>query len=116
MKALLHAELIKLRTTRTFGAVVGSAALLSLLLVGLGAGLGVEKDPHALFTNNSITYVIVLLGAMLICALLGIIIERLAYKPVRKWYTGGGSCNPGGCSGGGSGSPDVSGSMMFGSR
>jgi len=30
----------------------------------LGASLGVEKDPHALFTNTSITYIIVLLGAI----------------------------------------------------
>ena len=64
MIALLHAELLKLRTTRTFAAVVGTAAVLSLILVGLGAGLGVEKDPHALFTNTSITYIIVLLGAI----------------------------------------------------
>jgi len=64
MKALLHAELLKLRTTRTFAAIVGTAALLSLVLVALGASLGVEKDPHALFTNNSITYIIVLLGAI----------------------------------------------------
>jgi ABC-2 type transport system permease protein len=64
MNALLHAELLKLRTTRTFAAVVGTAAALSLILVGLGAGLGVEKDPHALFTNTSITYIIVLLGAI----------------------------------------------------
>src|SRR5829696_5966745 len=47
MTALLHAELLKLRTTRTFAAI-----------------LGVEKDPRALFTNNSITYIIVLLGAI----------------------------------------------------
>jgi ABC-2 type transport system permease protein len=64
MTALLHAELLKLRTTRTFAAVVGTAALLSVVLVGLGAGLGVEKDPHNLFTNNSITYIIILLGAI----------------------------------------------------
>jgi ABC-2 type transport system permease protein len=64
MNALLHAELLKLRTTRTFGAVVGTAAALSLVLVALGAILGAEKDPHALFTNTSITYIIVLLGAI----------------------------------------------------
>src|SRR3954470_9290040 len=64
MTALLHAELLKLRTTRTFAAIVGTATALSLLLVGLGAGLGVEKDPHALFTNSAITYIIVLLGAI----------------------------------------------------
>jgi ABC-2 type transport system permease protein len=64
MSALLHAELLKLRTTRTFAAVVGTAAVLSVVLVALGASLGVEKDPHALFTNSSITYIIVLLGAI----------------------------------------------------
>ena len=64
MTALLHAELLKLRTTRTFAAIVGTAAVLSLILVALGAMLGVEKDPRALFTNNSITYIIVLLGAI----------------------------------------------------
>ena len=64
MNALLKAELLKLRTTRTFVAVVGTAAALSLILVALGASLDVGKDPHALFTNNSITYIIVLLGAI----------------------------------------------------
>ena len=64
MTALLQAELLKLRTTRTFAAVVGSAAALSLVLVALGALLGAETDPQALFTNNSITYIIVLLGAI----------------------------------------------------
>jgi ABC-2 type transport system permease protein len=64
MTALLHAELLKLRTTRTFAAIVGTAAALSLILVALGAILGAETDPRALFTNNSITYIIVLLGAI----------------------------------------------------
>ncbi|MDP9346974.1 MAG: hypothetical protein M3P44_14930 [Actinomycetota bacterium] len=64
MTALLNAELLKLRTTRTFAAVVGSAGALSLILVVLGAVLGKETDPHALFTNNAITYIIVLLGAI----------------------------------------------------
>jgi ABC-2 type transport system permease protein len=64
MSALLHAELLKLRTTRTFAVVVGTAAALSLILVALGAILGEETDPHALFTNTSITYIIVLLSAI----------------------------------------------------
>jgi ABC-type transport system involved in multi-copper enzyme maturation permease subunit len=64
MSALLHAELLKLRTTRTFAVVVGTATALSLLLVGLGAALGAETNAHALFTNNAITYIIVLLGAI----------------------------------------------------
>ena len=64
MTALLKAELLKLRTTRTFVAIVGSAGALSLILVVLGAVLGKETDPHALFTNTAITYIIVLLGAI----------------------------------------------------
>jgi ABC-type transport system involved in multi-copper enzyme maturation permease subunit len=64
MTALLKAELLKLRTTRTFAVVVGSATALSLVLVVLGAVLGKETDPHALFTNNALTYIIVLLGAI----------------------------------------------------
>jgi ABC-2 type transport system permease protein len=64
MTALLQAELLKLRTTRTFVAIVGSAGALSLILVVLGAVLGKETDPHALFTNTAITYIIVLLGAI----------------------------------------------------
>jgi small-conductance mechanosensitive channel len=64
MTALLQAELLKLRTTRTFAAIVGVATALSLVVTGLGAGLGVETDPRALFTNTSITYIIVLLGAV----------------------------------------------------
>jgi hypothetical protein len=64
MTALLKAELLKLRTTRTFVAIVGSAGALSLILVVLGAALGKETDPHALFTNTAITYIIVMLGAI----------------------------------------------------
>jgi ABC-2 type transport system permease protein len=64
MTALLKAELLKLRTTRTFATVVGTAAAMSLVLVALGAILGEETDPKALFTNNAITYIIVLLGAI----------------------------------------------------
>ena len=64
MIALLRAELLKLRTTRTFVAIVGSAGALSLILVVLGAVLGKETDPHALFTNTAITYIIVMLGAI----------------------------------------------------
>src|SRR5450631_2152336 len=59
MTALLRAELLKLRTTRTFAAVLASAAALSLTLVVLGAALGKETKPHALFTNSAITYIIV---------------------------------------------------------
>jgi hypothetical protein len=64
MTALLHAELLKLRTTRTFAVVVGTAAALSMVLVVLATVLAVDKDPQELFTNNAITYIIVLLGAI----------------------------------------------------
>ena len=64
MISLLQAELLKLRTTRTFVAVVGTAALMSMLLVGIGASMSHHDSPHALFTNSSVTYFIVLLGAI----------------------------------------------------
>jgi len=64
MNALLKAELLKLRTTRTFGVVVGVSALVSVALAVLGATLDKKISAHELFTNNSITYVIVLLGAI----------------------------------------------------
>ena len=64
MTALLQAELLKLRTTRTFAAIVASAAALSLILVVLGAALGKQTKAHALFTNSAITYIIVILGAI----------------------------------------------------
>src|SRR3954452_1025826 len=64
MTALLHAELLKLRTTRTFAAVVGTAGALSILLVVLATMLSAGRDPQELFTNNAITYIIVLLGAV----------------------------------------------------
>jgi len=64
MKALLKAELLKLRTTRTFAVVVGVSALFSVALAVLGATVTKNVTAHELFTNNSITYVIVLLGAI----------------------------------------------------
>jgi ABC-2 type transport system permease protein len=64
MNTLLKAELLKLRTTRTFAVVVGVSALFSMLLAVLGATVGKGVGAHELFTNNSITYVIVLLGAI----------------------------------------------------
>jgi hypothetical protein len=64
MNSLLKAELLKLRTTRSFAIVVGTCAVFSMILVALGAALGKETHAHELFTNNSITYVIVLLGAI----------------------------------------------------
>jgi ABC-2 type transport system permease protein len=64
MNALLKAELLKLRTTRTFAVVVGVCALFSMLLAVVGASVDKHITAHELFTNNSITYVIVLLGAI----------------------------------------------------
>ena len=64
MTTLIHAELLKLRSTRTFAAIVATAAALSLVLVALAASLRAHDDPHALFTNSSITYFVVLLGAI----------------------------------------------------
>lgn len=64
MKTLLKAELLKLRTTRTFAAVVGFSAAFSIVLAVLGASVGKGVAAHDLFTNNAITYVIVLLGAI----------------------------------------------------
>jgi len=48
MSALLRAELLKLRTTRTFAALVGSALALSLLVVVLTAALSSDQrhDPR----------------------------------------------------------------------
>ena len=64
MNALLKAELLKLRTTRTFAVVVGVSALFSVMLAVLGATVENDITAHELFTNNAITYVIVLLGAI----------------------------------------------------
>jgi len=64
MNALLNAELLKLRTTRTFAVVVGVSALFSVMLAVLGATVEDDITAHELFTNNAITYVIVLLGAI----------------------------------------------------
>jgi ABC-type transport system involved in multi-copper enzyme maturation permease subunit len=64
MIALLQAELLKLRTTRTFAVIVGTAALLSVGLVGIAASMKDHDAPHELFTNSSVTYFIVLLGAI----------------------------------------------------
>lgn len=64
MNALLKAELLKLRTTRTFAVVVGLSALFSMALAVLGATFQKDLTAHELFTNNAITYVIALLGVI----------------------------------------------------
>jgi ABC-2 type transport system permease protein len=67
MTTLLRAELLKLRTTRTFLALVAAALLLSLLVVVLTAVLGdkfSERDVKSLFTADFTGLFILLLGVM----------------------------------------------------
>jgi ABC-2 type transport system permease protein len=67
MTALLDAELLKLRTTRTFAALAGAAFGLSLLLVTLTASLRsgfAEDDIRALFGGDFTSPLILLLGAI----------------------------------------------------
>jgi ABC-2 type transport system permease protein len=67
MTALLHAELIKLRTTRTFAAVAAAALALSLLVVilrtTLDSGLAAQ-DARSLFGGNVTGLFMLLLGAI----------------------------------------------------
>lgn len=67
MTALLHAELLKLRTTRTFVALVGAALALSLIAVVLTATLddGFSDDEvRELFTVDFTSLFILLLGVI----------------------------------------------------
>lgn len=67
MSTLLRAELLKLRTTRTFIALTASALLLSLLVVILSAALGnnfSQENVRALFTLNFSSFFILLLGVI----------------------------------------------------
>jgi ABC-2 type transport system permease protein len=67
MNALLRAELLKLRTTRTFVALVVVALGLSLLVVGLSTALGDEwskQDVRDLFTADFSSFFILLLGVI----------------------------------------------------
>lgn len=67
MSALLRAELLKLRTTRTFVALVGSALGLSLLLLVLRGLLGdfrTDDRVRTLFAADLTGIFILLLGAM----------------------------------------------------
>jgi len=67
VSALLRAELLKLRTTRTFAALVGAALALSLLVVVLSAVLSDdlnEDDVRTLFTADFTGLFILLLGVM----------------------------------------------------
>ena len=64
---LLRAELLKLRTTRTFAALVGSALALSLLAVTLSAALTdefTEDEVRELFTAHFTGLFIMFLGVM----------------------------------------------------
>jgi hypothetical protein len=67
MTALIHAELLKLRTTRTFAALVGAALALSLLVVvlrtTLDSGLAAQ-DARSLFGGNITGLFVLLLGAI----------------------------------------------------
>ena len=53
-------------------------------MLGAFAGLYLSRLLHAGQDPSPAKAVAVLLGSMLICAFLGMLIERLAYKPVRK--------------------------------
>jgi ABC-2 type transport system permease protein len=68
MTALLRAELLKLRTTRTFAALAGAAFAFSLLAVGLAATTqDYAKHPsdlRTLFTSDVSSVFILLLGAI----------------------------------------------------
>lgn len=67
MIALLQAELLKLRTTRTFAALVAAALALSLLVVVLVSLLGddfTKRDVRELFTADFTGLFIILLGVM----------------------------------------------------
>ena len=67
MSPLLQAELLKLRTTRTFAALVGAALVLSLLVVVLVSVLGdnfTSDDVRELFTADFTGLFIILLGVI----------------------------------------------------
>ena len=67
MRPLLQAELLKLRTTRTFAALVGAALVLSLLVVVLVSVLGdnfTPDDVRELFTADFTGLFIILLGVI----------------------------------------------------
>jgi ABC-2 type transport system permease protein len=67
VSALLQAELLKLRTTRTFVALVGAALALSLLVVVLVSLIGdnfTRDDVRELFTADFTGLFIILLGVM----------------------------------------------------
>lgn len=67
MSALLSAELLKLRTTRTFATLIGVGVALSLLVVVLTASPAnhfAEHDVRALFAGDFTGLIILVLGVM----------------------------------------------------
>lgn len=64
MTALLSAELIKLRTTRTFAGMAAAALGLSLLVAGLIAGFDDGADGRELLDDDGASLFILLLGAI----------------------------------------------------
>lgn len=67
MSALLQAELLKLRTTRTFVALAGSALGLTLLIAGLVAGLTDDlapEDQRTLLQLNFTSVFVLVLGVI----------------------------------------------------
>jgi hypothetical protein len=67
VKQLLAAEVLKLRTTRTFAALIGSAFLLSMLIVVLSTTIDDnfdDEDVRLLFTSDFTGLFIALLGVM----------------------------------------------------
>ncbi len=67
MAPLLRAEILKLRTTRTFFALAGVAAGLSVLVVTLSASLGTDfnhDDVHDLFSGDFTGYFVMILGVV----------------------------------------------------
>jgi ABC-2 type transport system permease protein len=64
MTALLRGELFKLRTTRTFAALVGTAVGLSLLLVVVATSFETDFALNTLFAGDFTSFFILLLGAI----------------------------------------------------
>src|SRR5258706_6041359 len=53
-------------------------------MLGASVGLYASRGFHAGESASPVKALLVLLTSMLLCALIGMVIERLAYKPVRK--------------------------------
>jgi branched-chain amino acid transport system permease protein len=55
-----------------------------VLMIGAFAGFYATPIIHSLFPDPWMTTILVLLWAMGLCAILGVLIERLAYRPLRN--------------------------------